>query len=99
MPCSVTRRPSLTKSFFLDKAAIYRRLVGARIRADWQYRTSFLLFTFAQCLTTVMDLLAVVVVFGHVTDLAGWSFDEVLFLYATSMLSFGLADVFAGAVL
>ena len=31
---------------------IYLRLVGARIRADWQYRLSFWLFTASQFVTS-----------------------------------------------
>lgn len=81
-----------------ELATIYRRLVGARIRAHVQHRTSFVLFTIGQVLSTVMDLLAVVVIFGHVTELAGWSYDEVLFLYATSAVSYGLSDLFVSPV-
>ncbi|MGH9279332.1 MAG: ABC transporter permease, partial [Acidimicrobiales bacterium] len=77
---------------------IYCRLVGARIRADWQYRASFLLFTGGQAMALCLDLLAIVVVFTQVSSLAGWSFDEVLVLYGTSAIAFGLGDVFVSPV-
>lgn len=75
--------------------AIYRRLVGARIRADWQYRLSFSLLLLAQGMATVLDVAAIVVLFTHVRALAGWEFSEVLFLYATSALSFNLSELVA----
>ncbi len=83
---------------FAELALIYRKLLGARIRADWQYRVSFALFTVGQALALTLDLLTIVVVFGRVSRLAGWSFDEVLFLYGTSAVAFGLGDVFVSPV-
>lgn len=81
-----------------DALALYARLIGARIRADWQYRVSFALFTLGQVMATVLDLLAIAVIFGHTTALAGWSYWEVLFLYGVTGLSFGAADLFASPV-
>ena len=72
---------------------VYRRLVAARIRADWQYRTSFVLFLLAQTLVAGLDFAAILVIFENVDALAGWSVREVAFLYAASGLSFGLADL------
>lgn len=79
-------------------AAIYRRLVGARIRADWQYRTSFLLFMLSQTLVAGLDLAVLVTLFAQTPALAGWSAAEVGVLYGVTGLSFGLADLFVGAV-
>lgn len=77
---------------------VYWRLVGARIRADWQYRVSFVLYTLGQALATVLDLLAIVVIFGRVPRLAGWSRSEVLLLYGMSALAFTVGDLFASPV-
>lgn len=74
-------------------AGVYARLVGARIRADWQYRLSFSLIVAGQVAATVLDLLAIVIIFSRVPTVAGWSFDEVLFLYGTSAVAFGLSDL------
>jgi len=71
---------------------IYRRMVGARLRADWQYRTSFFLYLVGQTLLAASGFAAVVVVFSTVDRLAGWSGVEVAFLFGLSGLSFGLAD-------
>ena len=77
---------------------IYGRLLAARVRADWQYRTSFLLFTLGQALITLLDFAAIAVIFGQVDRLAGWSLPEVAFLYGVSGTAFGIADTFVSAV-
>jgi ABC-2 type transport system permease protein len=77
---------------------VYRRLVGARIRADWQYRTSFLLFLLGQTLVAALDFATIAVIFESVDALAGWSVREVAYLYGTSGLAFGLADLFVSPI-
>jgi ABC-2 type transport system permease protein len=77
---------------------IYRRLVGARIRADWQYRGSFLLFLAGQTAVAGADLAAIAVIFTAVEDLAGWSGAEVAFLFGASGVSFGLCDLIVSPV-
>lgn len=86
-------RPGLRTTF-----AIYRRLVAARIRPDWQYRTSFVLFTLSQTVVAGLDLLAIAVIFSTVDELAGWSTVEVAFLYGVSGVAFGLGDLLVSPV-
>jgi ABC-2 type transport system permease protein len=81
-----------------ELAHIYRRLVGARLRADWQYRTSFFLFLASQFFVTVLDFAAIAVIFSQVSMLDGWSFAEVAFLFGTTGVAFTLADVFVSEV-
>jgi len=81
-----------------DSVALYRSLVGARIRSDMQYRTSFVLFTFSQFAITFLDFVGILVLFANVDSLAGWSLAEVAFLYGIANLAFGLADVFVSPV-
>lgn len=76
----------------------YRYLVGARIRSDWQYRTSFFLFTLAQAVVTALDLAVLLVIFDLVPALGGWSVHEVLVLYGFTISAFGLADMVASQV-
>jgi ABC-2 type transport system permease protein len=78
--------------------AVYRRLVGARIRGDWQYRTSFLLFLTGQFLIAGSELAAIGVIFASIDVLAGWSGAEVVLLFALSGVAFGLADLFVSQV-
>lgn len=79
-------------------AGVYRKLVGARIRADWQYRTSFLLFLLSQTLVAGLDLAVLATLFSQTPALAGWSAQEAALLYGVTGLSFGVADLFVGAV-
>lgn len=78
--------------------AVYGRLLGARLRSDWQYRTSFLLLLVAQVLVAGLDLAVIAVIFGRVDALAGWTALEVGLLYGLGGVAFGLADVFVSQV-
>jgi len=77
---------------------VYRHLIGARMRADWQYRTSFVLFLLGQALVAGLDFAVIAVIFSRVDVLAGWSALEVAVLYGTSGVSFGLGDLFVSQV-
>jgi len=81
-----------------DHMSIYGHLVGARIRADWQYRTSFLLYTVSQCVVSFLDFLAIAVLFSNTELIAGWSVAQVAFLYATASVAFYVGDVFVSEV-
>ena len=82
----------------MNTFTVYRRLVGARLRSDLQYRTSFFLFLAGQVLVGGADFLAIVVIFGRVESLGGWSVAEVAFLYGISGVAFGLGDLFVSEV-
>lgn len=81
-----------------ETLAIYRRLVGARVRSDLQYRTSFFLFLAAQSLVGGAEFVSIAVIFNQLDALAGWSVAEVAFLYALSGLAFGIGDLFISQV-
>jgi ABC-2 type transport system permease protein len=79
-------------------AGIYRRLVGARIRGDWQYRASFVLFLLSQTVVAGIDFAVILVLFGRIDALTGWTLEEVALLYGVSGTAFGLGDVFISQV-
>ena len=79
-------------------ASVYARLVAARCRADWQYRTSFALYLAGQFVVTLLDFAEIAVIFTQVPALAGWTFGEVALLYATSSVAFALCDMFVSEV-
>ncbi len=81
-----------------ELASIYLRLVGARIRGDLQYRTSFVLFLISQFLVAFLDYVAIAVIFSHVPSLGGWSLAEVMFLYGATNISFNTADLLISQV-
>jgi ABC-2 type transport system permease protein len=78
--------------------AVYRHLLAATVRSDWQYRASFALYVVGQALATAADLAAVLVLLASVPALAGWSAEEVVFLYGVAGFGFGLADLFISQV-
>ncbi|MGH9267605.1 MAG: ABC transporter permease [Acidimicrobiales bacterium] len=79
-------------------AALYGRLLGARIRSDWQYRTSFFLYCGAQFLAAALDFVVIVVLFTQVPTIAGWSLAEMALLYGVAGVAFNLADVIVSPV-
>lgn len=68
------------------------------MRSDLQYRVSFVLFTISQFAITALDFVAILIVFGNVHALAGWSVQQVTFLYGMANMSFALADVWVSAI-
>jgi ABC-2 type transport system permease protein len=79
-----------------ELASIYLQLIGARVRAQWQYRTSLVLQVLASFLLSFTDLLVLLVIFNHLPRLSGWSLGEVAFLYGTAYVSFQLTDIAVG---
>lgn len=77
---------------------IWRRLAGAKVRAGWQYRTSFWLFLLSQTLVMCLDFGVILSIFTKVEVLGGWSAVEVALLYGLSGVAFGMADTFVSAV-
>jgi len=74
---------------------LYRRLVGAQLRSQMQYRASFLFDFVAQFIGSIVDFAAVAVLFTRFPTIGGWSLGEVALLYGLSALSFALADMLA----
>jgi ABC-2 type transport system permease protein len=79
----------------IESLALYRRLAGAQVRSQMQYRVSFLLDAGGAFLGNIMDFLAVWVFFTLTPSLAGWSLPEVGLLFGLSSIGFALADMFA----
>ena len=80
----------------VDPAALYVRLVGARLRSQLQYRTSLALETAAQFVIGLLDFAAILVLFHNVPALGGWSVAQVALLYGMSGVAFALADLAIG---
>jgi ABC-2 type transport system permease protein len=80
----------------VDAVVVWGRLVGAGIRSQLQYRTSFALDFVGSFLIAFLDFLAVLVIFHNTPRLAEWSVHEVAFLYALSSIAFALTDLAIG---
>jgi ABC-2 type transport system permease protein len=79
-----------------EPVVLYGRLVLARVRSQLQYRVSFALDTLAMFLVSFLDFLAVLLIFHATPRLGAFSVEEVAFLYATSGLSFAIAELVVG---
>lgn len=77
-------------------AAIYVRLLGARIRSHLEYRLSLALQIVGTGLLTAVDFAAIAVIFANVPALGDWSLGEVALLYALATTSFAFTDLAIG---
>jgi ABC-2 type transport system permease protein len=76
--------------------SLYRRLIGAHVRSQLQYRLSFALNLLGMALVTLLDFIAILIIFEQVTALEGWTVEEVALLYGIATVSFGFADLAVG---
>jgi ABC-2 type transport system permease protein len=76
-----------------SSVSIYTRVGASRVRAQAQYRLSFGLLIVGAFLFSFLDFVMIIVLFGHLPRLGGWSFAEVAFLYGSSYVTFRLADI------
>jgi ABC-2 type transport system permease protein len=76
----------------------YWILAGMWVRSTTAYRASFVIMTVSQFWITVIDFVAVIVMFTHVKTLGGFDLAEVALLYGTASLSFGLSDLAVGNI-
>lgn len=73
--------------------SIYGHLGASRVRAAAQYRTSFAFQIVGAFLLSFIDFVMILVLFHHLTRLAGWTLPEIAFLYGTSYVAFRTADI------
>ncbi|MFJ8434529.1 ABC transporter permease [Kitasatospora sp. NPDC094019] len=67
-------------------------------RAIMSYRASFVMMLCANTVVTFLDFVVVVLMFRHTDTLGGWTLPELGFLYGTSALALGLANLFVGSI-
>jgi ABC-2 type transport system permease protein len=82
----------------VGELVLFLRFCRARTRGELQYRAAFAAFTISQAIVTFLDCVVVLAIFTQVDSFGGWDRGQVLFLYAVSVLSFGLADLTYGSV-
>ncbi|MET9431277.1 MULTISPECIES: ABC transporter permease [unclassified Streptomyces] len=66
------------------------------VRSTMTYRFSFVMTLLANFVATGFDFVVILLMFGQVRGLGGFSFAEVAFLYGTTGTAFGLADMALG---
>ena len=88
------RRPSPSpEPTFAEELAIGRRLLGAKLRGQLQYRTSFLLQIAGNLAIHAAELVAVLALLSTIDSLGGWGVGDITFLYSVSYMSFALAHM------
>ncbi len=75
---------------------LYLRLASARLRSDMQYRFSFSAQILGNFLITILDFLAIVILLNRFLRIGTWNLADVALLYATSAISFSLAELLMG---
>jgi ABC-2 type transport system permease protein len=96
-PITVPREAADTRQA-LGSVRAFLLIAGAWNRAAWQYRGSLGLMTAGQFLTSMLDCVAILVLFTRMTSFAGFTLPQVLFLYGTTRTSFAVSDLLASGV-
>lgn len=78
--------------------ADYVRISRMWVRASLEYPLSFTLLTLGGVFSTGIDFLGIWVMFSHLTTYGGFGLREMGFLYGTSSMGIGLADLVVGNV-
>ena len=76
----------------MDSLGLYRRYLRQSMRAQLQYRTSFVLQTVSYFLLTAIEFLGIWALFARFGSLRGWTLPEVALFYGTINVAFAIAD-------
>ncbi|GAA2316182.1 transporter [Streptomyces caniferus] len=76
----------------------YGLIVRMWVRSALAYRASFLMMAFGNFAANALDFVAIMLMFSRIDALGGFSLPEVAFLYGTSGVSLGLADLLLGSI-
>jgi ABC-2 type transport system permease protein len=76
----------------------YRLVVAMWVRSTMAYRASFVMTALGNLAATALDFVTILLMFGRVHSLGGFTLPEVAFLYGTAGSAFGLADLLLGSM-
>lgn len=76
----------------LDAARLYLRYIGISIRAQMQYRASFVMTSVGQFMVTAIEFLGIWALFHRFGSLEEWSLAEVALFYGMVDVAFAIAD-------
>jgi ABC-2 type transport system permease protein len=76
-----------------DSVRLYFLYMGVSLRAQMQYRASFIMFAFGQFLTFALEYSGVVAMFDRFGTLRGWKLPEVALLYGIVQAAFAIAEI------
>ena len=78
-----------------DAIRLYVRYVATSVRAQMQYRASFVMMTAGQFLITVIEILGIWALFDRFGSLRAWRLAEVALLYGIIHVAFAIAEAVA----
>ncbi len=81
-----------------DDIRLYWYLIGIQLRVQLQYKANLFIDIGTYFLTTGLEFLGVLVIFGPFPTLLGWRIGEVALLAAVMSISFGLAEMLGAGV-
>lgn len=76
----------------MDSIRLYLRYVATSIRAQMQYRASFLMLTGGNFLGTAIEFLTITVLFDRFKSIRGWSLAEIAMFYGMANIAFSLSE-------
>ena len=89
----------------MDAVRLYFKYVAVSLKAQMQYRASFILLTAGHFLNTCIEFIAILVLFDRFKSLAGWRLEEVALFYGLVNVAFAISegalrgfDIFPGLV-
>ncbi len=77
---------------------LYLHFLGMLVRSQGQYKLNVVVDVVASFAVTSLEFVAVLIYFGRIPSLLGWSLGEVAMLYAVMSISFGLAEMFGAGI-
>lgn len=80
----------------LTTGQVYRSLIGAQLRSQFSYRSSFVLNTVGSFLVGWLEFLEIYVLLNNTPTLGGLNFAEAALVFALANLGFSLADLVCG---
>ena len=78
-----------------DALSLYGRMIGVSIRAQMQYRVSFLLMSIGHFVTTGVEMFGIWALFDRFGNLTPWTLPQVAFFYGVVNISFAFTDALA----
>ena len=75
-----------------DTLSLYARYIGISLRAQMQYRASFIMLTVGQFLATGIEFLGVWALFARFGNMRGWQLPEIAMFYGIVGTAFALAE-------
>ncbi len=79
----------------IDALSLYGRMIGVSIRAQMQYRVSFLLMSLGHFVTTGVEMFGIWALFDRFGSLTPWTLPQVAFFYGVVNISFAFTDALA----